>query len=89
MIKAANGYRIIFIAPQLWDGPQQAVLKGEAEDWARGHPLLGKRLQRPYRSGVSQLGGSLVEGNLVAGLSAWDLKVKKRAAQACSLRTMN
>ena len=44
----------------------RAVLKGEAEDWARGRPLLGKRLQRHFRSGVSQLSGSLVEGNLVA-----------------------
>src|SRR6266436_7918380 len=43
-----------------------SVVEGGAEDYTRGRPLLGKRLQRHFRSGMSQLGGSLVEGNLVA-----------------------
>jgi hypothetical protein len=44
------------------------VLEGEAEDYRRARPLLGdgKRLQRHFRSGVSQIGGFLVEGNLIA-----------------------
>jgi hypothetical protein len=47
-------------------GWAQAVLKGEAEGWARGHRFLSKRLQRPFRSRVSQLSGSLVERDHVA-----------------------
>jgi hypothetical protein len=54
--------------------PWIQFLEGEAEDWARGRPLLGKRVQRHFCSGVSQLGGSLVEGKPVArGLILADL----------------
>src|SRR6266550_848711 len=42
------------------------LLKGKTEDHARCRPLLGKRLQRPYRSRVSQLSGPLVERDHVA-----------------------
>ena len=67
-----------------------ASLKGEAEDWARWRPLLGKRLQRPYRSRVSQLSGSLVERDHVArSLTVVDLIGQAHhriwVPQSCSL----
>src|SRR5262245_23055744 len=51
----------------IWGGTVlKAEGEGEGEGWGRRRSLSGKRVQRLLRSGVSQIGGFLVERDHVA-----------------------